>query len=331
MSVKSILAALCVLVAGSCGATAALADAPAASPDDAPAARPTRIFKLLNESATAAEDLEVEEEVEVWQPGIRTGTLDLSLSLGFAHLSGTLLEREQMMYRFTTDATYWGDVLIEAQAAFSPVVRIGYTLKPWLALEGYAGVSFSETKSTVTNRWTRKNSADATAEEFNPFDGSRDPDDARKLEEADQLTWEMRSLITLNGGLGVLVYPLNIGKDGSGRWHPYVTGQFGVTSYDMNSNFTTGTAGSSDIAFGAGLRMLAERTVSIRIEATLHSNSIEFTPAPNFIESNTGSIRVPLIEYPRDADGGYDERLVTEFTSQDLSYVAWTVGFQGSF
>lgn len=332
MSVKSILAALCVIVAGSSGATVAWAQGPAADPEGAATPRSARIFKLLHESATAARDLEVDEEVEAWVPGIRAGKIDLSMSLGFMNLSGTLLEHEQMIYRYTTDSTYWGDVSVKAQTAFNPVVRMGYTLKPWLALEGFAGVSFSEYTSTVSNRFVRKNSNDATAEPFDPMsDGSLEPEEAQDLEETDRRAWEERSLITLHGGVGVVVYPLNFGNEGGGRWHPYLTGQYGAASFDMNSNFTSGTAGSSDLAFGGGLRLLAERNVSLRIEATLHANSIEFAPAEYFVETNAGSTRVPLMEYPRLEGGGFIERPVTGFASEDLSYLVWSIGFQGSF
>jgi hypothetical protein len=332
MSVKSILAALCVLVAGSCGATVASAQGPAAGPEGAPTTSPTRIFKLLHESATAARDLEVDEEVEKWVPGIRAGKIDLSMSLGFMNLSGTLLEHEQMIYRYTTDSTYWGDVSVKAQTAFNPVLRVGYTLKPWLALEGFAGVSFSEYTTTVSDRYVRKNSNDAIAESFNPMaDGSLEPEEAQKLEETDQRAWEERSLITLHGGVGVVVYPLNFRNEGGGRWHPYLTGQFGATTFDMNSNFTSGTAGSSDVGFGGGLRLLAERNVSLRLEATLHMNSIEFSPAEYFIETNAGSTRVPLMEYPRNEGGAFTERPVTGFEKEDLNYLVWSIGFQGAF
>ncbi len=333
MSVKSILAALCVLAAGACAVAEATAQTPAPSPESTPEARPPRIFKLLHETATAAEDLEVDEEAEKWVPGLRAGSIELSMSLGFMNLSGTLLEHEQVVYRYTTDSTYWGDVNMKAATAFNPVLRMGYTLKPWLTLEGYAGLSFSEYTTTVTNRYVRKNAENAVPERFEPFaDINLEPDEAQDLEEADQRAWEERSLITLQAGIGVQVYPLNFGADGgAGRWHPYLTGQFGTVTYDMNSNFTSGTAGSGDIAFGGGLRLLAERNVSVRVEATYHANSIEFTPADYFLETNAGLTRVPLMEYPRIEGGGFTERPVADFTSHDLSYLVWSIGFQGTF
>ena len=89
MSVKSILFAALFTGVSLGLAPAASAQAPAATPDAA--ARPAKVFKLLHESATAAQDLDVEEEVVAWVPGLKPGTLELSMSLGFMNLSGTLL------------------------------------------------------------------------------------------------------------------------------------------------------------------------------------------------------------------------------------------------
>jgi len=178
----------------------------------------------------------------------------------------------------------------------------------------------------------RKNAENAVAERFEPWaDINLDPEQQRELEEADQRAWEERSLITLQAGFGVQVYPLNFHGDGGGRWHPYLTGQFGAVSYDMNSNFTSGTAGSNDLAFGGGLRLLAERNVSLRVEAAYHANSIEFTPTEFFLVTNAGVTRVPLMEYPRIAGGGFDERPVAQFVSHDINYLVWSIGFQGTF
>lgn len=316
MSVKSILAALCVLALGAGLAPAAQAQAPAATPEAAPATPKARTFKLTHESASAADDLEVDAEAEKWLPAIRPGTIEMSMGLGFMNLSGSLLEHEQMIYKYTTEATYWGDVVIKGQTAFNPVLRLGYTLKPWLTIEGFGGLSISEYTSTVENRRVRKNEEGSLAQD-NPALGDYDA--------------EARSLITLQGGLGLMVYPFNFGGDGNGRWHPYLTGQFGTISYDMNSDFTAGSTSSGDIAFGGGLRLLAERNVSLRLEATFHSNTIEFEPTEYFLETDEGTTLVPLMEYPRIDGDRYTERPITEFTSQTLSYLVWSVGFQGTF
>lgn len=333
MSVKSIVMALCFLAFGADLATAVEVQAPTPAPEAAPAARQAKTFKLLHESASAAKDLDVEdEEGEIWVPGIRPGTVELSMSLGFMNLSGPLLEHKQMVYRYTAESTYWGDVSVKAQTAFNPVLRIGYAVKPWLALDGHAGLSISQYEMTVENRYVRSNANDAAPERFAPLeDASLTPEQAQDLEDTDQLAWETRSLITVQTGVDVLVYPLNFSGDGGGRWQPYLTGQVGKIWYDMNSNFTAGRAGSNDIAFGGGLRLLAERNVSVRLEATYHLNTIEFKPAQYFLETDEGTTRVPLVEYPVLEDGGFAERLITSFASEDLSYLVWSLGFQGSF
>lgn len=238
------------------------------------------------------------------------------MSLGFMNLATTLLQHDQMIYKYTTDSTYWGDVKITGQTAFNPVLRVGYTLKPWLSLESYGGLSISEYSSSVENRRSRKNEPGAVPQDDPPlgeFDG------------------EARSLISLQAGFDVLVYPLNFSGDGLGRWHPYLTAQAGGIWYDMNSNFTAGAAGSSDLALGGGLRLLAERNVSLRLEATYHLNTVEFTPAEFFLETDEGTTRVPLVEYPRLEGGAFAENPIEAFKAEDLNYLTWSVGFQGSF
>jgi hypothetical protein len=316
MSVKSTLVAVCILAVGAGLLPAADAFAQAPAPEGAQTTTPTKIFKLRHDSATAAQDLAAADaDTTRWVPGLRPGTMELSMSLGFMNLSGVLLEHEQMIYKYTIESTYWGDVRIKGQTAFNPVLRLGYTLYPWLTIEGYGGLSISEYAATVESRFMRKNDQEARPipAELGAFDA------------------EARSLITLQGGIGVLVYPLNFKGNGDGRVHPYVTGLVGGVSYDMNSDFTDGPAGSRDLAFGAGLRLLAERNISLRIEATYHWNSIEFTPAEYFLATNENTTLVPLMEYPRLANGQMEEKRITSFAAQDLSYLAWSLGFQGSF
>lgn len=318
MSVRSTLVAFCILAVGlsaasTPGAFAQTPAAPGATPTPAPA-KP-KIFKLQHETATTAQDLDVEgEKAEKWIPGIRPGSVELSMSLGFMGLSSTLLEHQQMIYKYTTEATYWGDVKVSGQSAFNPLMRIGYNAKRWLALEGLAGLSISEYSSTVINRHSRENKPGAEISTIEPALGEFDA--------------EARSLITLQAGADVVIYPFNIKGDGTGRWHPFLTGMVGRIWYDMNSDFTAGAAAANDMALGAGLRLLPDRNVSVRIEAAYHLNSVEFTPAEYFLETNEGTTRVPLNTYPA---GDIDGEPITQFASHDVNYLAWSVGFQGSF
>lgn len=316
MSVKITLVTVCLLAVGTGLWPAGDAFAQAPAPEGAQTATPTKIFRLRHDTATAAEDLDVTDaEADLWVPGLRPGTVELSMSLGFMNLGSTLLEHEQMTYKYTTEATYWGDVKISGQTAFNPLLRIGYTWKPWLTIEGYGGLSISEYSATVENRYKRDNDPEARPE-------------PAALGEFDA---EARSLITIQGGIDVLVYPLNFSGGSEGRWHPYVTALMGGISFDMNSDFTDGPAGGRDLALGAGLRLLAERNVSVRLEATYHMNALEFTPSEYFLTTDEGTTQVPLMEYPRRDDGTLTERPITSFASEDVNYLVWSVGFQGSF
>ena len=127
MSVKSILVSVCIVAVGvglfpATGTRAQTPETPAPPP-------PMKTFKLLHESATAAQNLDVGEETEKWVPGLQPGKVEVSMSLGFMNLAATLLQHEQMIYKYTTAATYWGDVEIAGQTAFNPVLRVGYTIE----------------------------------------------------------------------------------------------------------------------------------------------------------------------------------------------------------
>lgn len=317
MSVKHFLVAISLVAVGAClvAAPAALAQTPAAA--DTPPAPPVKTFKLLHESPNAARNLDVEDvEAQKWVPGIHKGTKELSMSLGFMGLSSTLLKHDQMIYKYNTEATYWGDITVTGQTAFNPVLRLGYNVMPWLTVEGFGGLSISEYSSTIENPHWRKNEPGSPRLD-NPVIGEFDA--------------EARSLITLQAGIDALFYPFNLSGDGTGRLHPYVVGQIGRIWYDMNSDYTAGSAGSNDLALGGGFRLLAEKNVSLRLEATYHMNTVEFMPAEYFLETNEGTTLVPLMEFPNLPDGGFTEGRVTSFDAQDLNYLVWSIGFQGTF
>ncbi len=317
MSVKHFLVAISLASVGAClvGTPVAVAQTPATA--ETPPAPPVKTFKLLHESPNAARNLDVEDvEAQKWVPGIHAGTKELSLSLGFMGLTSTLLQREQMIYKYNTEATYWGDIKITGQSAFNPVLRLGYTLKPWLTLEGFGGLSISEYTSSIENAHWRKNEPNAQRQD-NPVIGQYDA--------------EARSLITLQAGADAMIYPLNFKGDGAGRLHPYFTAQVGRIWYDMNSDYTAGSTAANDMGFGGGVRLLAEKNISLRLEATYHFNKVEFAPAEYFLETNQGTTLVPLMEFPNLPDGGFTERRITSFEAQDVNYLAWTLGVQGSF
>ncbi len=287
-------------------------------PQDAPPPeQPQKTFQLLRSSSSAVEELDIEEEeMDVWEPAIEAGTIELSFGFGFIDFNKVLWEHDQIIYKYTNDATFWGDVKIKGKSAFNPVFRLGYNLTDWFSLEGIGGLAISEYTSTITNRWSRENKPG-----FSPV-----PDPP--LGEFDA---EHRSLLTLQASLNAVIYPLSIFDDGKGKLHPYVTGGFGRMWFEMNSNYFDGASGTSDINFGGGLRLLADKKISIRFEVVAHINEIEFTPAPYFTRRDEGTVVVPLNEYPRQADGSVVEQVVTKYKPQALNLLNWSIGVQGSF
>ena len=66
-----------------------------------------RTFKLLRDAGASASDLEDEAEQEIWVPGLKKGTVEVSFFLGFLDLKTTLLAHDQIIYKYNDEATYW--------------------------------------------------------------------------------------------------------------------------------------------------------------------------------------------------------------------------------
>lgn len=276
-----------------------------------------RTFKLLRDDAPGTDDLDLNQEaVEAWDPQLKAGTVEVSVSVGFLNLNTTLLQHDQMIYKYNTEATYWGDVKLTGASAFAPTLRLGYNVTNWFAVEGWSGISVSEYTATITNTHSRKNEPNAPVLD-NPPLGEFDA--------------ETRSLITLQAGINGVLYPLAIGGDGAGSWHPYLTAGVGNMWYSMNSNYTGETASALDLNFGAGIRMLADRNVSLRFEVVFHRNELDWTPAEFFTELNEGTTQVPLNEYPVQPDGSILEHPIEDFAANTMNLLHWSIGVQGSF
>lgn len=278
------------------------------------AAQPT--FKLLRDDETAASDLAADEVADAWTPKLEKGTLDVSLSIGFLNLNTTLLQYDQIIYKYTTESTFWGDVELKGQSAFAPTIRIGYNITGWLAVEGWTGMSVSEYTSNVENRRSRKNEPGAPIVE-NPPLGEFDA--------------EKRSLITLQAGANLTIYPLDIIGDREGRLHPFITGGAGSMWYSANSNYVKDMASAVDVNLGLGLLFLADSNVSVRLEAVAHRNELDWTPADYFMELNEGTTQVPLDEFPELPNGSIDQKPVTEFESNIVNALYLSIGLQVSF
>ena len=312
---RKTLSALCLL-AFVMACTAVLAQDPTEEAETKPEQNSGKTFKLLRGDA-AARDLDLaEEEAAVWDPVIRAGDIEISLAVGFLSMNTTLLQHDQMIYKYNTEATFWGDVELKGESAFAPTLRLGYGLTNWFGLESWFGVGISEYTSTISNTHSRKNEPGAPVVD-NPPLGEFDA--------------EARSLITLQAGLNATIYPLAIGGDGTGRLHPYLTGGVGNMWYSMNSNYTKDMASAMDLNFGGGLRLLADKNISVRIEVLMHRNTLEWTPADYFMELNEGTTLVPLNEYPVQDDGSIAEQPIEKFADNAINLLQWSIGVQGSF
>jgi hypothetical protein len=254
---------------------------------------------------------EIAEEVvdePSFQPAIEPGTVDLTLTLGYFLMDKTLLQRDQMIYKATAEAFFYGDVELVNEPAFNPILRLGYTLTDWFAIELQGGLTFSEYKAEITN-----------ARSVDPAGGTP-PQDVDDVGEFDP---ENRSTLIFLGNINALVYPLNIAGDGKGRWHPYVTAGVGMALYNIDSNYVDESSSSGNVNFGVGLKLIADRLISVRAEILYQAHEIQFEPAAIFDSQDEGTVEVPVYEF--DNLGNYSR--VTEFESQSLGGLAWQIGF----
>ncbi len=276
-----------------------------------------RTFKLLRDKGHADSDQEIaDEEDEAWIPGIHKGTIEVSFALGILNLNTPILEHDQIIYKYIEEATYWGDMKMEGANAFNPQFRIGYNVSTWFSIEGITGVAFADYTSSVENRHRRSNEPGSSVDVLEPPLGEFD--------------LEVRSLFTASLGINASIYFLNFDGDGSGRWQPYATGGVGNMWYSVNSNYVDDPASTLDTNIGGGIRLLADRNISIRLEALFHFNNLQFNPSKEFTNLNDGTVVVPLDEFFV-VDEGLIQTPVTEFSSQSIGSLGISIGIQGSF
>jgi hypothetical protein len=279
-----------------------------------------KTFKLLRDSDSAADELDLEAEEKIsWERRIKGRDLEFSFALGFLDLNSTLLSHDQIIYKYTTEYTYWGDIELTGQSAFAPMLRLGHSVNNWLSFEGIACLSFSEYTAQITNAKSRKNETNAPVE------------DNFSIGEFDA---EHRSLITFLGGGSLLLYPLNVAGDGNGLFngllHPYVSGGFGRMWYDMNSQYSAGPVSTNNLSFGAGIRLLGDEQISLRFEVLYHMNTVEFEPPEYFQILDEGTTRI-LLEDHIEIDGQRVDQIVETFEPNDISSLNWTIGVQATF
>ena len=260
----------------------------------------------------AAEEI-VEEEVEEvrYEPAIEAGTWDLSLTLGYFGMTQTMLEHRNLIYKATDEDFYYGDVELSGDSAFNPIVRVGYNLTSWFALEAQVGVSFAEYESKITNAFS-----------VEPV-GEANPMPVTEIGEFDP---EHRSTIAAITNINAIWYPLNM-KSGKGRFHPYLTGGVGSALYNIDSNYTDSSATGANVNFGGGFLLIADKLISLRVEMLYQIHSIEFEPAEYFDVRDENTVKVPVYEF----DDAGNFTAVESFESQTLSGLTWQIGFTVGF
>ena len=286
-----------------------------AGAQDTPTAEPT--FNLRHTTVEEQQAAEVAEEVQQveYEPIIAERTLEASITLGFWALDKTLLQHDNIIYKYTDEDMYFGDVTIKGQSAFNPQLRLNYNLFPWFSLEPVFGVSVSEYTATVGRPRSLSNQA---------IGGDDALEDLPGIGEYDA---ENRSIITLSTGLNAIFYPHDYGNFAKGRWHPYVQGGFTRTWLSINSNYTDESASAWDLNGGGGIRLVADKLISVRFEVLFHHMTVDFAPRENFVELDEGETRIKIYEYIE----GTGAREVKDFAEQTLNTMSWALGFTANF
>ncbi|MFH1844746.1 MAG: hypothetical protein ABIF77_16255 [bacterium] len=256
----------------------------------------------------AAQDEEI--VAEVFKPAIEAGQLETSMTLGFIDLTGTLMSAEQILYKVTDEAVWWGDVEMRGESAFNPILRLNYNLTSWFALEGVFNVSVSEYMAEITNRFRRAQEDEAPIEPDPPL-GEFDP--------------EHRSVITLGLGAHGVLYPFNF-DDGEGRFHPFLMAGMDRMWFNLNTDYTDESSIDWNYQAGASIRFIADDLISVRFQVAYQTTKVQFTPSETWVEFNEGTIQVPVYEV---VDGVLS--LKEEFESQTISSLSWGIGFQANF
>ncbi len=274
-----------------------------------------RTFNLKRKAiADTTASQEVQKEKTRYVPRLSPGQLECSLTLGYVDLGATLISHpERLIYKRSDEYTYYGDVELVGEQAFNPILRIGYVLKPWLAIEGLGGFSVSEYSTKISQTVRIANEGTADQREYNI-----------PLEEFDM---EQRSFITLNGGARLLYYPLDHGEGMPSRWHPFLLGGLSRTLFSINSNYTDEGALSTTLTGGGGIRFIADNLISVRMEILYSRSTVKFDPAENFLSLNEGTLLIPVLALPEIGP----PKSVEEFGEQDVSSLSWAFGFTASF
>ena len=288
---------------------------PALAQTAAGQAEEEKTFDLKHGEEQEEEDLyaPVEQDGPIYDPLIEERKLEGSITLGYMGLGSTLFEQSRIIYKYTDEFSYYGDVSITGESAFNPMLYLNYNLAPWLALEGNFGFSFSEYTAGIDNRLGLANSPDDDTVISDPALGEFDA--------------ENRSVLTVQSGVSAVFYPLDYGNFGRGRWHPFVLGGVSRLWMEMNSDYTDGFASDWAYNAGAGFRFVADDLISIRFQFTFSRFDVQFTPDEVCRSLDEGSRKIPIMEYVP----GQGLVALDEFETQTVDAISWALGVTANF
>lgn len=268
----------------------------------------------LQHGQKVEDEYEIEDEGPAYEPILEEDRFEFSFTLGYMGLgSQTLFQQDRIIYKYTDEFTYYGDVEITGASAFNPSLYLNYNFSPWLVLEPTVGISFSEYTATVGNRFGISNTPDddtiITDPELGEFDA------------------ENRSCITMNAGINALFYPADYGNFGRGRFHPFLLGGIHRSWYSLNSDYTDSMSDNWTYVAGAGFRLIADDLISIRFQVTYNRTDVEFDPDDNFVTLDEGTLPVPVTSHSQ--ENGVQS--ITEFDSHTVSAISWGLGVTANF
>ncbi len=304
---------LSILLAG----TATIAAEEQAAPADTTLSG-ERTFNLLHTSLAEQQRKREEEEAgrPRYMPIMEPRALEMSVTLGFWDLNKTLLAGDMIIYKYTDENTYFGNVKLVGESAFNPVLRLNYNFNPWFALEGVLGFSVSEYLATITNPHSLTNS----------IEGS-DTATLEPVDEIGEFDAENRSCTTVSAGLNAVFYPLDYGNFGRGRWHPFIETGLARTWINLNSDYTDGSSADWELTVGGGIRLITDGMASVRFEILYHRYKVDFPVGDAFAVRNDGTLVVPVSRYVE----GEGIVPVDDFDSQDINSISWGLGFTANF
>jgi len=268
----------------------------------------------LQHGQKVEDEYQIEDEGPGYEPIIEEDRFEFSFTMGYMGLGGqTLFGQDRIIYKFTDEFTYYGNVEIEGQSAFNPSIYLNYNFSPWFSLEPTVGISFSEYTANVSNRFGISNTPGDETIILDPELGEFDA--------------ENRSCITMNAGINAMFFPSDYGNFGRGRFHPFLIGGVHRSWFSLNSDYTDSMSSNWSYLAGAGFRLIADDLVSIRFQVTYNRTDVEFTPDDDFITLEEGTLPVPITS--QSSETGVVS--VESFNSNTISAISWGIGVFANF